>query len=176
MLATPTAPSTRQMSLTPMANQIFSYTMRRHFLEIRIALAIFSGSSSMSTISAASMAASEPMAPMAMPISALERTGASLIPSPTKASFPLAGFCASSSSTLATLSAGSSSAWTSSIPRSAATCSATFRESPVSMTVFSTPERFSARTASLACGFSMSEITICPAYLPSTAMWMIVPD
>ena len=35
-----------------------------------MALAIFSGSSSISTTSAASMAASEPMAPMAMPISA----------------------------------------------------------------------------------------------------------
>ena len=37
---------------------------------------------------------------------------------------------------MATLSPGRSSAYTSSIPRSAATCSATFHESPVSMTVF----------------------------------------
>ena len=43
----------------------------------------------MSTMSAASMAASEPMAPMAMPMSARVSTGASLMPSPTKASLPL---------------------------------------------------------------------------------------
>ena len=146
-----------------MANQIFSYTIRRHFRDILIAFAIFIGSSSMRTMSAASIAASDPMAPMAIPISALERTGASLIPSPTKASFPLSIFCSRSSSTLATLSPGRSSAYTSSIPRSAATCSATFRESPVSMTVFSIPAERSARIASFACGFSTSEITICPA-------------
>ena len=150
MFAIPAAPSTRQISLMPIANQIFSYTIRRHFLEILIAFAIFSGSSSMRTISAASMAASDPIAPMAIPISARERTGASLMPSPTKASFPFSGLFSISSSTFSTLSAGRSSACTSSIPRSAATCSATFHESPVSMTVFSTPAERSALTASFA--------------------------
>ena len=29
--------------------------------------------------------------------------------------------------------------------------------------------------ASLACGFTTSEITMCPAYCPSMAIWMIVP-
>ena len=163
ILAIPTAPNTRQISLIPMANQMFSYTMRRHFLEIRMALAIFSGSSSIRTISAASMAASDPMAPMAIPISARESTGASLMPSPTNASFPFPVFFFSSSSTSDTLSAGRSSACTSSMPRSSATCSATFLESPVSMTVFSTPAFFRAMTASFAWGFSISEITICPA-------------
>ena len=69
-----------------------SYTMRIHLRAILIALEIFSGSSSISTISAASIAASEPRAPMAIPMSALDNTGASLIPSPTNASFSLAVF------------------------------------------------------------------------------------
>ena len=108
-----------------------------------MALAIFRGSSSISTTSAASMAASEPMAPMAMPISARDSTGASLMPSPTKASLRLVGFAAAGASTCSTLSgrqqlavhlvhaqfcghAGRPPRWT----------------SPVSMTVFSTPACF----------------------------------
>lgn len=62
-----------------------SYTIRRHFLAIRIAFAILSGSSSISTTSAASIAASDPSAPIAIPTSTRESTGASLMPSPTKA-------------------------------------------------------------------------------------------
>src|SRR5574344_520032 len=57
MFAMPSAPSTRHISLMPIANQMFSYTMPMHFREIRIASALFSGSSSMRT---ASIAASEP--------------------------------------------------------------------------------------------------------------------
>jgi len=53
--------------------------------EMPMAMAIFLGSSSMMTTSEASMAASEPMAPMVIPMSALTSDGASLIPSPTKA-------------------------------------------------------------------------------------------
>ena len=86
-----------------------------------MALAIFSGSSSISTTSAASMAASEPIAPMAMPISARLSTGASLMPSPTNASLSLPPLSASSFSTCATLSAGSSSLCTSSTPSAPAT-------------------------------------------------------
>ena len=52
-------------------------------LDILIAFDIFNGSSSINTMSAASIAASLPNAPIAIPISALESTGASLIPSPT---------------------------------------------------------------------------------------------
>ena len=86
-----------------------------------MALAIFIGSSSISTTSAASMAASEPMAPMAMPMSARESTGASLMPSPTKASFSFCPLLRSSSSTFSTLPAGSSWLHTWSMPSSAAT-------------------------------------------------------
>ena len=143
--------------------------------EIRIALAIFIGSSSIRTTSAASIAASDPMAPMAMPMSARRSTGASLMPSPTKASFAPSGFSARSSSTLATLSAGRSSLYTRPTPRSAATCSATRRLSPVSMTVCCTPARFSVSTARWAVGFTTSAMTMWPAYLPSRAMCTMVP-
>ena len=87
---------------------MFSYTMRMHLREIFIALDIFSGSSSMSTTSAASMAASEPIAPIAMPMSARESTGASFMPSPTKASFALPVVSPSRRSTSLTLSPGRS--------------------------------------------------------------------
>ena len=59
------SPQARHSSLMPMAKTIFWYTIRRHFLEILIALEIFRGSSSIRTTSAASIAASDPMAPMA---------------------------------------------------------------------------------------------------------------
>ena len=106
------------------------------------------------------MAASLPMAPMAMPMSARLSTGASLMPSPTKASLALPRCWPSSSSTLLTLSAGSRSLRTSSTPSSAATASATRLVSPVSMTVLSTPALCSAAMASLAWGFTTSEITM----------------
>ena len=71
---------------------IFIYNIAYIFLQYGSPVAIFNGSSSISTISAASIAASDPMAPMAIPISALESTGASLIPSPTNASFSFSDF------------------------------------------------------------------------------------
>ena len=43
------------------------------------------------------------------------------------------------------------------------------------MTVLRTPAAFSAWIAALALGFTTSEMTICPAYRPSMAMWMMVP-
>ena len=135
-----------------------------------IALEIFSGSSSIRTTSAASIAASEPIAPIAIPISARVNTGASLIPSPTKASLSFSAFVESSSSTFDTLSAGSNSLYTSSIPSDCATWSATRFASPVSITVFSTPAFFNSAITSFECGFNISEITICPAYSPSIAM------
>ena len=175
MLATPNATSARQPNFTTSENTMFCRTMPMHLREILIALAICSGSSSMRTISAASIAASEPIAPIAMPISARVRTGASLIPSPTKASISFLLFAARSFSTSATLSPGRSSLRTSSTPSSAATLSATRFASPVSMTVFWTPARLSCSIASFECGLTTSEMTICPAYWPSTAMWIIVP-
>ena len=74
------------------AKTMFCRTIRSVFREIFMARAILEGLSSISTMSAASMAASEPMAPMAMPMSARVSTGASLMPSPTKASLPVRSF------------------------------------------------------------------------------------
>ena len=71
-----------------MEKTMFCRTMRIHLREIRMAFPSFLGSSSISTTSAASMAASEPMAPMATPTSARARTGAALMPAPTKATAP----------------------------------------------------------------------------------------
>ena len=112
---------------------------------------------------------------MAMPMSARESTGASLMPSPTKASFPLGEVSCSSASTRSTLSPGSSWVYASSRPSSWATASPTSLASPVSRTVFFTSWAFRAAMASLACGLTMSEMTMCPAYRPSMAMWMMVP-
>ena len=59
----------KQANLTPIAITIFWYTIRKHFFEILIAFEILIGSSSIKTISAASIAASEPIAPIAIPMS-----------------------------------------------------------------------------------------------------------
>ena len=176
ILATPTAVSSRQAILMPMAKTMFWWTMRRHLREMAMALAILRGSSSIRTMSAASMAASEPMAPIAMPMSARESTGASLMPSPTKASASFGlSLAARSSSTLATLSPGSRPAWNSSMPRLPATALATGSASPVSMMVFFTPARCSARMASALPGLTLSEMRMCPAYFPSMATCTTVP-
>ena len=75
-----------------------------------MASAIFEGLSSINTTSAASMAASLPKAPIAIPTSARANTGASLIPSPTKAIVSSVFFSLIRRSMWLTLSAGSSSA------------------------------------------------------------------
>ena len=154
---------------------MFWCTILSVFLDIFMAVAIFAGSSSMRTISAASIAASEPRAPMAIPISALESTGASLIPSPTNASFSFSPLAAMSFSTSSTLSPGRSSLLTSSTPSSLPTASATFFASPVSITTFSTPAALRPRMASFAFGLTTSDMRIYPAYFPSTATWISVP-
>ena len=71
-----------------------------------MASATFIGESVMSTTSAVSIAASEPSPPIAIPTSALAITGASLIPSPTKATFPWDLNAFKSCSIAVTLSSG----------------------------------------------------------------------
>ena len=85
------------------------------------------GSPRIRVMPAASMATSVPP-PMAMPMSAAARAGASLMPSPTIATTPVFF----SSATVAALSAGSTSAWTSLMPSASATTLALPRLSPVS--------------------------------------------
>ncbi len=101
------------------------------------------GSSDASTTWADSMATSVP-APIASPTSARASAGASLTPSPTMAT--VRPRCWSSATALS-LSSGSTSANTSSMPRSSATASATCLASPVIITTF-TPRACSASTAS----------------------------
>ena len=145
---------------------MFCFTMRSVFLAILTTDAIFVTSSSIRTISAASIAASEPILPIAIPMSALVSTGASLIPSPTNArrSFCFSAF--KSASTCSTLPPGNSSACTSSIPSVCATVSAASLRSPVSMTVCLTPTCFISRIASFAPSLMVSEMTTAPSNTP----------
>ena len=66
---------------------MLDFTILIVFLLIIIPSLIFLKSSFIITISAASMAASEPTPPIAIPTSDIDNTGASFIPSPTKATF-----------------------------------------------------------------------------------------
>ena len=93
-------------------------------------------SSSISTTSAASIAASDPMLPMVMPISALVSTGASLMPSPTNASFSFLVFPSGGVLPVPPYLPAAVPACTSSIPSSFATSIAASLRSPVSMTHF----------------------------------------
>ena len=112
----------------------------------------------MRTTSAASMATSVP-APMAIPISALVRAGASLIPSPTMATLP---FSFSFRITLS-LPSGRTPAMTSSTPASFPTVFAVRSLSPVSMTTW-IPMFWSSR---IACGLS-SLIISATAMMPTS--------
>ncbi len=89
ILATPNAPRSSTSAFIKSAKTIFCFTILKVFLEIFTTCAIFLTSSSIRTTSAASIAASEPILPIAIPTSTLVSTGASLIPSPAKASFSL---------------------------------------------------------------------------------------
>ena len=151
--------------------------MAMHLRAILTATEIFKGSSSMRTTSAASTAASEPMAPMAIPTSARARTGASFKPSPTKARKPSAAFVScNKASARSTLSAGKRLPYTASSSNALPTLSPVVWLSPVSITSFFTPSLRNAFTASFECGFKASETATWPAYTPSTATWIIVPS
>ena len=145
-----------------------------HFRAILIAFGILTGSSSISTISAASIAASEPSAPIAIPISALDNTGASFIPSPVNAVLALLRCSAIIRSSISTLSPGSSSLYTSSNPSSAATASAVCFTSPVSITVLM-PRDLSCLIASAELDFILSDIIMHPANTPSADKYTFVP-
>lgn len=72
----------RTATFAAIANAMFCLAIPRVRRAMRTDAATLEGMSSMRTTSAASMAASEPMAPMAIPTSARASTGASLMPSP----------------------------------------------------------------------------------------------
>ena len=114
----------------------------------------------MSTTSAASMATSVP-APMAMPVSARVRAGASLMPSPTMATLP----CSFRRRITASLPSGRTPAMTSSTPACAPMAFAVRSLSPVSMTT-RMPMPCSSRTACGLSGLMMSATAITPRSLP----------
>ena len=104
----PNPPRIKNSTFTPNAKAMFSLTIFIVLLEIFIAVTTLDGLSSIITTSAASIAASEPRPPIAIPMSALVKTGASLMPSPANITLPLEFVI--SSSNLFTLSSGKSSA------------------------------------------------------------------
>ena len=112
---------------------------------------------------------------MAMPMSALASTGASLIPSPTKAKVFPGCLRPSNSSTLATLSPGSRLPYTWVIPSFSATAFPTSSLSPVSITKFTTPFFVKFFKASGTSSRTASEMTIAPKYPDSSARYKVVP-
>ena len=115
------------------------------------------------TMSAASMAMSVP-APMAMPMSARESAGASLMPSPTMAVFP--AVCKARMA--ASFSAGRTWAMTSSTPAARPMAAAVRRLSPVSMTTRS-PIALSWAMAATLSSRRVSATAIKPRETPSRA-------
>src|SRR5215208_174540 len=146
------------------AQNRFCLMFRMVALESRMARATPRTSPEISVRSAASIATSVPV-PMATPTSALARAGASLMPSPTIAT-TLPSTCSLRISF--SLSSGTTSASTRSMPSSPATDSAVRPLSPVSMTT-SSPIRRSRSTASLDSSRTTSATATRPATSPSTA-------
>src|SRR5665647_3262052 len=128
-----------------MAQPRFCRILRRVPLPMRSATGTSRGSERIRTTSAVSMATSVP-APIATPMSAVARAGASLTPSPTMATRRPAR-C--SSVTLSALSPGRTSAMTVSMPSWAAIRRAVASLSPVSMTTVM-PRSCRSRTAAAA--------------------------
>ena len=159
----------------PIAKIIFCFTILIVFLEIFIAVFILDGSSVIITISAASIALSAPKPPIAIPISARAKTGASFIPSPTNTNFPFSVFSLSNCSTFSTFPSGNNSVYTLSIPSSLATLSPTSFLSPVSITVCFILFFFRSSIAFLESSFISSDITIYPASSLFIAIYTIVP-
>ena len=124
--STPQRASGGKATIIVNANPIFTFMMRRAALAWAMARGRSRRSVPVSATSAEAIAASVPVAPMAMPTVAAASAGASLIPSPTMAQRP---------STNCALSSGRSSAWTSSIPTVVASAFPACLLSPVSIAV-----------------------------------------
>ena len=169
ILASPAAESASIATLTMMENQMFSYTTFMVLRAMRLARGRPLRSSFISTMSAASIAASLPTPPMAMPMSERMSTGASLMPSPTKHTAPDFFLLEDSSfSTSSTLFCGRREALKSVTPTSSATLAAMRSLSPVSMTVLQ-PMALSAPATSFASGLISSATSIEPMNFPFSA-------
>ena len=124
----------------------------------------------MSTTSAASIATSVP-APMAIPISAVVRAGASLMPSPVITTRP----CSLSLSISLALASGYTPAMTSSTPASDPIAAAVRSLSPVNITTCM-PIFLSCDTASVLSSFKVSATAIIPSMLlPSAKIRGVLP-
>jgi hypothetical protein len=159
-------------------DDVLVHDAQRARREMRMACAILAGSSSISTTSAASMAASLPSAPMAMPTSARLSTGASLMPSPTKASRPArASFRPAAFPPDRPCPAGSSSACTSSRPSSFATLLGHGLAVARQHDGLAHAGGFQPGDGLLCdCGLISSADDDMAAYWPSTATCMMVPS
>ena len=151
-------------ALTDSAKMMLAQETRLVWAAMSRAVGIASRSEFIKTTSAASMAASAPL-PMAAPTSAPASTGASLIPSPTNIALP---FCSRICLRAASLSSGSSLAYTVSMPVFSATALALASVSPVSITVVR-PACLIRPMASAASRLMVSAMTSVPAKVPSTA-------
>ena len=154
---------------------MFSFAIRIVFFEIFIAFDKLFKSSSIITTSAASIAASLPIAPIATPTSAYASDGASFMPSPTKRSFLPFGTSFFSFDTYLTLSCGKSPQCISSAPTAFPTLSPVSFLSPVRSTVFLTPLSLRSETARGASGLSLSSMIMLPIYFPFSETFTSVP-
>ncbi len=154
---------------------MFCHTIALVRRAARTAAASFPILSVIITTSAASMAASDPRPPIATPISALAKAGASFMPSPTNTTLPLEVLFPWAASTMATFWWGRSSACTSSILRAFAASSAALWLSPVSIIVLLTPSALRSLMAAAASSFISSDTTTLPINFPSSAAYTAVP-
>ena len=165
----PNVPKIRKIILMPIVKTMFCFTIAIVFCAILMAAGIFVSLSSIITTSAASIAASDPNAPIAIPTSALASTGASFIPSPTNITDLFVTLLLTISSSFATLSVGSSCVYILSIPILLATSFVGFSWSPVSIIIFFT-SFFFFHIAFSVSGFSSSDSVIYPTNSPFFAI------
>ncbi len=142
-----------------MAKYRFVFIMARVFLECFISHGSLPRSSDIRTISAASIATSLPISPIAIPRVATAIEGASLTPSPTIATYLKS---LTISSTFLTLSSGRREALKSSRPTAAATWRAVPSLSPVNITIFFTPTSLRDFITDTVSDFILSDIEIRP--------------
>ena len=166
----PASARPKNTALMPMAKLMFCTRM----LRVRWLRLMNSGnlpsSSSIRATSAVSMAVSLPAAPMAKPMSACARAGASLTPSPSMATTPN---CCCKALISSSLFSGNNSALTTLTPTSSPMRCAVSRLSPVSITVV-TPSAFSLAMADAAVGRSTSATAITPSAPAGVASTMAV--
>ena len=176
MTAMPTAPSSITPIFTTREMTIFCLTMTSVRRAPLTAVTSLPGSSSMSTTSAASIAASDPTAPMAIPTSASAREGASLMPSPTNTTAWPSVRWEMSLPRYSALSPGSNPARYSVMPVASATSAADPSASPVSIISLPAPSALRPSSPRFAVALGSSARVMQPSYSPSSATYSTVPE